>query len=324
MVTEADRQNQGPVFAEAYNASPLRLENMAVTERHLHDTSDIPPETLAQLAVRHETVTPWWWALWILIKYRTTRNYKDGAFLGPRIGDKIFVSLLVLTLYQGIGDELYPTNYINISAVLFMWAVMPAFGAAAYVPSLVLERGLYVRERNDGLYAAHTYLIAKMFDELVVAVLGAVVVSAWVFYAIQFQGNFACFFMGYFGTLSVGIILAYFIASIAPNLEVANAVLPTYVVTFLFFAGFLFRLENIPKYWRWYSYVEPLTYSWGAMMANQFEANDPVWIDGQTVLQYYGLKYVDKWAYIGYLSLFFFVFFMLTWTALRFKNYQQR
>ena len=51
-------------------------ENMAVTERHLHDTSDIPPETLAQLAVRHETVTPWWWALWILIKYRTTRNYK--------------------------------------------------------------------------------------------------------------------------------------------------------------------------------------------------------------------------------------------------------
>jgi hypothetical protein len=25
MVTEADRQNQGPVFAEAYNASPLRL-----------------------------------------------------------------------------------------------------------------------------------------------------------------------------------------------------------------------------------------------------------------------------------------------------------
>ena len=82
---------------------------------------------------------------------------------------------------------------------------MPAFGAAAYVPSLVLERGLYVRERNDGLYAAHTYLIAKMFDELVVAVLGAVVVSAWVFYAIQFQGNFAVFFMGYFGTLSVGI-----------------------------------------------------------------------------------------------------------------------
>jgi hypothetical protein len=132
-------------------------------------------------------------------------NRRDPQFLGPRIGDKIFVSLLILTLYLGIGDELVPKNYINISAVLFMWCVLPAFGAAAYVPSLFLERGLYVRERNDGLYAAHTYLIAKMLDELVVAVAAAVVVSAWVFYAIQLQGSFTLFFLAYFGTLCVGI-----------------------------------------------------------------------------------------------------------------------
>ena len=36
-------------------------------------------------------------------------------------------------------------------------------------------------------------------------------------------------------------MLAYFIASISPNLDVANALLPTYVVTLLFFAGFLFK-----------------------------------------------------------------------------------
>ena len=132
-------------------------------------------------------------------------NRRDPQFLGPRIGDKIFVSLLILTLYLGIGDEFVAKNYINISAVLFMWCVLPAFGAAAYVPSLFLERGLYVRERNDGLYAAHTYLIAKMFDELLIAVAAAVVVSAWVFYAIQLQGSFALFFLAYFGTLCVGI-----------------------------------------------------------------------------------------------------------------------
>jgi hypothetical protein len=52
---------------------------MAVTERHLHDTSDIPPETLAQLAVKSETMTPWWWALIVLMKYRTLRNYRRGG-----------------------------------------------------------------------------------------------------------------------------------------------------------------------------------------------------------------------------------------------------
>lgn len=41
-------------------------------------------------------------------------------------------------------------NIINISAVLFMWSATTGFTAASYVPALVMERGLFVRERNDG------------------------------------------------------------------------------------------------------------------------------------------------------------------------------
>ena len=36
------------------------------------------------------------------------------------------------------GDNFGPNNIINMAAVLFMWVVMPAFGAAAYVPSITL------------------------------------------------------------------------------------------------------------------------------------------------------------------------------------------
>lgn len=45
-----------------------------------------------------------------------------------------------MTLYLGIGNDFGPSNYINMSAVLFMWVVMPAFGAAAYVPSITLGK----------------------------------------------------------------------------------------------------------------------------------------------------------------------------------------
>ena len=31
------------------------------------------------------------------VQYRTTKNYVTGAFLGPRIGDKIVFSLLIFT-----------------------------------------------------------------------------------------------------------------------------------------------------------------------------------------------------------------------------------
>ncbi len=39
---------------------------------------------------------------------------------------------------------------------------MPAFTAVAYVPALILERPLFLRERNDGLYRVITYLSFKI------------------------------------------------------------------------------------------------------------------------------------------------------------------
>ena len=56
----------------------------------------------------------------------------------------------------------------------------------------------------------------------------------------------------------------------SPNMDVANAALPTYVVTLLFFAGFLFRFQDIPDYWFWYSKINFLRYAWGAQMVNQW------------------------------------------------------
>lgn len=81
-------------------------------------------------------------------------------------------------------------------------------------------------------------------------------------------------------SLSNGIVLAYFIAAISPNLDVANALLPTYVVTLLFFGGFLFRFHEMPPWWKWYSYIDFLRYSWGSLMVNQFTGpmGDPAWM----------------------------------------------
>ena len=49
-------------------------------------------------------------------------------------------------------------------------------------------------------------------------------------------------------------VLAYFIAAISPNMDVANAALPTYVVTLLFFVGLLIRSADQPRYWHWYAH----------------------------------------------------------------------
>ena len=41
-------------------------------------------------------------------------------------------------------------------------AILPAYGAGPYLPAIVMERPVYVREISDGLYTAFTYLLYKV------------------------------------------------------------------------------------------------------------------------------------------------------------------
>jgi ATP-binding cassette subfamily G (WHITE) protein 2 len=204
-----------------------------------------------------------------------------------------------------------------------MWVTLPAFGAAAYLPSIVLERALFVRERNDGLYRVITYLLAKAVDELLLALLTSLGVAAFVFYGVGFTGEFPLFWLTYYATLCFGIMLAYFVAAIAPNMDAANAILPTYVTALLFFGGLIINFQDMPVWWKWFSYIDPIKYGWGALMVNQFSETNPVY-NGVPVLSFFGFQDTNKWQYLGILSVFFFVFFLLALVVLSVRKFSSR
>ncbi|KAL4431462.1 hypothetical protein ABPG75_006718 [Micractinium tetrahymenae] len=325
LTTQADRQGRAADFGAAYAKSELKTAAEAEIERQLAMASDLDEATRADLAVKRETVTPFWWALRTLLKYRTTKNYKSPDYLGPRIADKLIFSLIIFTLFWKVGNDLSGNNITNISAVLFMWVCLPAFGAASYVPAIVLERPLFVRERNDGLYRVITYLVAKMVEELGIALINSIIFSNIVFWALQLQGSFALFWLIYFLTLSTGIVLAYFIAALSPNMDVANAALPTYVVSLLFFSGFLIRFDAIPNYWKWYAYIDVLRYAWGSLMANQFAGErNVVWVDNESVLDLYSLGGINMWGWLGIEACFTTVFFLFAFLALKYVRHEKR
>lgn len=54
---------------------------------------------------------------------------QDGEYLGPRIGDKTIIGLLILSLFWGIGNNFEPTNVNNLAAVLFSESAHNALGS---------------------------------------------------------------------------------------------------------------------------------------------------------------------------------------------------
>ncbi|KAK9815892.1 hypothetical protein WJX72_011513 [[Myrmecia] bisecta] len=329
--TRADRQGLAGDFADVYEASELRERNDAMMRGATgvgacgRGAGRASVMTLGELEVKQETSTPFWHALKTLLKYRMLTNFKDPKFMGPRIMDKITVTILMMSLYWGIGRNLVLSNILNIASLLYMWAILPGFAAMSYVPALVLERPLYIRERNDGLYWVITYLCSKMAEEIIIAFFCSLAFSCLVFFPVGFSGQWVLFWLVYWCTMSIGVALAYFVAAMSPNLDVANATVPAYVGSLLFFTGCLLRFADIPDYWTWYSYINFLRYAWGALMVNQFEHSEPSdFLGSKGVLDYYSLAGTSKWAFLGYEFAFFVSFFLLAYLALSYKKHGNR
>ncbi|CAD7705429.1 unnamed protein product [Ostreobium quekettii] len=120
VIVHVDRMGGGAALAETFNRSTLKGEGQEALEAMMKESAAVSEETLRELSVRRATVTPFWWGLRTLIKYRTTKNYQDPTFLGPRVGDKLVFAFILMSLYWGIGDKLTPDNFINITSCLFI------------------------------------------------------------------------------------------------------------------------------------------------------------------------------------------------------------
>ncbi|CAL8464409.1 g3944 [Coccomyxa elongata] len=323
LTTKAERAGHADDFAARYAASELRVANDAMLESDMAERQ-VSPQILKELQTRHATVTPFYWGVKTILKYRMWRDFRDPAYLGPRVLDKLAVALLLMTLYWHIGKSNFGPNAVNIGAALFMWTILPGFAAAAYTPTLVQERPLFYRERSDGLYMPLTYLVAKVLEEVIVALVQSLVMSCIVFFPLELSGSWVLFWLTYFITTVVGILLAYIIAALSPNMDVANGALPGFVVIQLFFVGLLIRPQDQPDYWHWYQYIDFLHYPWVAQMVNQFEHTQIYIFLNLEILEFYGLRGKNKWAFVGYEAIFVVVFFLLAWLALSFVRHQKR
>ena len=153
-----------------------------------------------------------------LLRYRMATHYQSGEFLGPRIGDKIVNGILILLLYWGIGDD-EDTQAIQSTAVrclppaafalppaarevealspldgspaavcgasqslLYFISALCGYGAAAFVPSLTLDRPLFYRELADGCYTPLVYYISKFTEEAFLCIFTSLIFSAIVFF----------------------------------------------------------------------------------------------------------------------------------------------
>ncbi|CAG9461881.1 unnamed protein product [Pedinophyceae sp. YPF-701] len=340
-VTTADESTQEMDFAAKWEGSAARgahLQRVA----ELEGPQALGTRTLSMRQIverdagaarsRAGTTVPMWYAFYTMARFRARANYKSAPHVMARTGDKILTTLVVMSLFFAQGDDVdTPGSVSNTAAILFMGGVLPSFGAGTFLPSIVLERALFYRERADGCYSTLTYVLYKFAEEFVLSVPFSVAFCLLLFYPLQLLGSFAAFWLIYLMTLSVGTAFAYLVASVSPTLDAANGMLASIVVIFLYLAGFIVRRDDIPSYYKWLHHVDWISFTWGGLMRNQFEGVTDRIIPGeggaQTPLAFFDLDGSfppSKWGCVGVLCGFVGLFLALTVLTMSKVNMIQR
>ena len=231
-----DGDNDADQFTTYYENSEdykrIHDEVYAIIKSNVSTTDTEKQNLVSAIASRMNsgTTVDGLYALRTLVWFRGLKDLKDPTYIAPRLGDKVIFGFIVMSLFWGVGNDFYGNGIQSTVSVLFMICALNGFGAASYVPTLVLQRPLFYRERNDGLYGEATYLTFIFGMEAVLATVTCSVYTVIVYWAIHFHINFALLWVVYYVSALIGISAAFFFAAVSPNLQIANALLPIYMV----------------------------------------------------------------------------------------------
>ncbi len=332
IVVQTSRLQRSEELARYYKESELYSNTVA----YLKMIQEERPDGGLGMVLKHSSSWIEWTGIFstlCLIRYRMKANYRMANFVIPRVFEKAIFAIFILTLYWGVGKELPEdadfqaelARPMSITTAIFMWGILPAFGSVSVIPSIYYERNIFFLEKKSGYYNSGSYLFAKVFEEGVLSFLTSAVLACGVWFALSLTGSWALFWLVYFVTTMVGIVMAYGFAAVAPNTEYAIILCAGVNIILLFFVGLLIRWQDIPSYWKWLVYLNHLHYSWAALMTNQFTEEDVIAPFNIPILEYFSLdSTLSAWDYLGYEVIFIIVFFLFGSLALRFINYGKR
>jgi len=207
------------------------------------------------------------------------------------------------------------------TGIIFMNSVMPV---------RVRERAVAFRERSSYMYDAIPFSLAQAAIEIPwIAVVSIVTVIPMYFLVGMIPTAERLFFhilinfMVSFTFLSFGQA----VACLCSTIETAQAGTSVFIPIAFLFGGLYLPLPQIPVYWQWAYYINPVSYAIQSVVAPQFERRDctgpypngncptiqafrGTYFETIDTLSYveqkYRIKFNERWIACGYLAIFMF------------------
>jgi ABC-type multidrug transport system ATPase subunit/ABC-type multidrug transport system permease subunit len=262
------------------------------------------------------------------ITRQTKLFIRNKQVLIPRLIQAILMGIIYGTLFQSLEYDDYASKF-----GLLMYLVMyGAFANLSELPVAAEARGVVVKQLDGSFYPSLPYVFSVIFLSIPLIALESIIFGLLMYWMPGFNPDAGNFFFFLLLIAVSSLAMSCFFRSISyctPNPDVARQLDFPFIVLFIIFGGFLIPKDSIPDWLIWVYWLSPLSWGVRSLALNEFHSKRydkftqpgvPSGVtDGNYFLMLFSIDTNDqyKWAGIGYLLGFFFVFAVVSSLAIK-------
>ncbi|OWZ13377.1 Pleiotropic drug resistance protein transporter, partial [Phytophthora megakarya] len=185
--------------------------------------------------------------------------------------------IIVALLYGSTFYQVPPTKAQVALGVLFQSVVFLGFGQAAQIPTYCEAREIFYKQRGANFIRTPAYVVANSLSQIPWILAETLVFGSIVYYMCGFRSSVAAFVIFEILILLTLLVFAawfFFITAVSPNLHIAKPVAMVTVLFFVIFAGFIVPKDEIPDYFVWIYWINPIAWCVRGFAVNQYRSDE--------------------------------------------------
>ncbi|KAE8982656.1 Pleiotropic drug resistance protein 1 [Phytophthora rubi] len=254
-------------FAEAFERSSIYSHTLKELKEPV--SPDLVQDMKTHMSVQPEFSQNFWASTSLLMKRQLTITKREMSALVGRITMSTIIALLCSSVYYQFDT----TDAQLAMGIIFESILNLSVAQSAQIPTVMAAREVFYKQRGANFFRTASYVISSSAVQLPAIVLETVVFSAIVYWMCGFMSTFWNFFVFVVVLCLINISLAaffFFVASVSPNLNVANPLSSVSIVFFVMFAGYTITRDQIPDYLIWLYWINPTSWGVRALGVNQY------------------------------------------------------
>lgn len=267
-------------MVQYWEANPLGKANIRETEEYLASFSQATKSKFVEgfRAVQHPRASksgPFLVPLWTQLKASLVRQYQiqkgDAATIIFTSAATIIQSLIFGSIFYQMPKD--TSGFFSRGGVIFFAILFNAFTAMAEITISYSQRPIVYRQKGFAMYHPGFDAISKLLLDLPTKAIVIVPFDIILYFMSGLQYTASQFFIfllfTYITTLAM-IVFFRLLASSTPAEAFATMLAGLAILCIAVYTGYVLPRTQMHGYFKWISYINPISYSFEALLANEF------------------------------------------------------